>query len=86
MQSNSATKRKRSILTRVFLLILVIVCGFAIIVLPHIDLKGVKQKIATEASSQLKGEVVISRAYIEMRPFLGVGTDSQVESGSAEMA
>jgi hypothetical protein len=68
MRSNTATVRKGSIIAKLFLLILLIVCGFAIIVLPHIDLKGVKQKIATEASSQLKGEVVISRATLSLLP------------------
>jgi hypothetical protein len=69
MRSKTATKRKGVILTRLFLLILVIVCGFAIIVLPHIDLKGVKQRIAEEASAQLKGEVVISRASLSLLPW-----------------
>jgi Na+/proline symporter len=60
MKSQTATMRKTGIIARLFLLILLIVFGFAIIVLPHIDLKGVKQKIATEASTQLNGEVAIS--------------------------
>jgi hypothetical protein len=69
MRSNTATVRKAGIITSLFLLILVIVCGFAIIVLPHIDLKGVRQKIASETSSQLKGEVVISRASLSLLPW-----------------
>jgi hypothetical protein len=69
MRSKKATKRRGGILTRLFLLVLVIVCGFAIIILPHIDLKGVKQRIAEEASSQLKGEVVISRASLSLVPW-----------------
>ena len=55
-------------LTKLFLLILVIVCGFVIIVLPHIDLTGVKNRLAEEASTQLKGEVVISRATLSLLP------------------
>jgi hypothetical protein len=69
MRSKTATKRKAGIITRLFLLVLVIVCGFAIIILPHIDLKGVKKRIAEEASSQLKGEVVISRASFSLLPW-----------------
>jgi hypothetical protein len=69
MRSKTATKRKGGIITSVFLLILFIAGGFAIIVLPHIDLKGVKQKIATEASSQLKGEVAISHASLSLLPW-----------------
>jgi len=69
MRSKPATKRKAGIITRLFLLVLVIVCGFAIIILPHIDLKGVKKRIAEEASSQLKGEVVISRASFSLLPW-----------------
>jgi hypothetical protein len=69
MRSKTATKRKGGLLTRVFLLVLVIVCGFAIIVLPHIDLNGVKQRIAEEASAHLKGEVVISRASLSLLPW-----------------
>ena len=69
MRSKTKAKRKAGIITRLFLLVLVIVCGFAIIVLPHIDLRGVKQKIATEVSSQLKGEVAISRASLSLVPW-----------------
>ena len=69
MRSKTATTRKAGIITRLFLLILVIICGFAIIVLPHIDLKGVKKRIAEEASSQLKGEVVISRTSLSLLPW-----------------
>jgi hypothetical protein len=68
MRSRTTAVRKAGIITRLFLLILVIVIGFAIIVLPHIDLKGVKQKIATEASTQLKGEVAISRVSFSLLP------------------
>lgn len=68
MRLHTAAVRKAGILTRLFLLILVIVCGFVIIVLPHIDLKGVKNRLAEEASTQLKGEVVISRATLSLVP------------------
>ena len=68
MRSNTTAVRKGGTIPRLFLLILVILLGFAIIVLPHIDLKGVKERIAKEASSQLNGEVVISRASFSPLP------------------
>jgi hypothetical protein len=69
MGSNTTTVRKTGTIQRLFLLILVIVFGFAIIVLPHIDLKGVKERIAEEASAQLNGEVVIARASFSPLPW-----------------
>ena len=61
--------RKAGTIKRLFFLTLVIIFGFAIIVLPHIDLKGVKEKIAEEASVQLNSEVVIARASLSPLPW-----------------
>jgi hypothetical protein len=69
MRPNTTSVRKTGTIQRLLLLILVIVFGFAIIVLPHIDLKGVKARIAEEASSQLNGEVVIARASFSPLPW-----------------
>ena len=68
MRSRSTAVQKAGVITRLFLLILVIVIGFAIIVLPHIDLKVVKNRLAEEASTHLKGEVFISRATLSLLP------------------
>ena len=46
-----------------------IVLALAIIIVPHIDLKAVKQKIATEASSQFNGEVAIARVSFSLVPW-----------------
>jgi hypothetical protein len=46
-----------------------IVVAIVLIFLPHIELKGVKQKIATEASSQLNGEVTIARTSFSLIPW-----------------
>jgi hypothetical protein len=69
MRSNTTAVRKAGTIQRLFFLILIIVFGFAIIVLPHIDLKGVKERIAEEASVQLNGEVVIARASLSPLPW-----------------
>ena len=61
--------KKGSAWKKLLLLIPIVLFAFAIIVLPHIDLTGLKQKIATEASAQLKGEVVISRASLSLLPW-----------------
>jgi hypothetical protein len=69
MRSNTAAVQMTGTIQRIFLLILVIVFGFTIIVLPHIDLKGVKTRIGQEASAQLNGEVMISRASLTPLPW-----------------
>jgi hypothetical protein len=57
-------------ITKGFLLAaFLILVALAIIILPHIDLKDVKQKIATEASAQLNGEVTIARASFSLVPW-----------------
>jgi len=54
---------------RYLFLIPIVLLALAIIILPYVDLKGVKQRIAEEASSQLKGEVLISRAALSLLPW-----------------
>jgi hypothetical protein len=57
-------------ITKGFLLAaFLILVALAIIILPHIDLKDVKQKIATEASAQFNGEVTIARASFSLVPW-----------------
>src|SRR4030042_3286474 len=46
-----------------------ILVALAIIILPQIDLKGVRQKIAAEASAQFNGEVTIARASFSLVPW-----------------
>jgi uncharacterized protein YhdP len=57
-------------ITKGLLLAAVLILGaLAIIIVPHIDLKGVKQKIAAEASTQFNGEVTIARASFSLVPW-----------------
>ena len=57
-------------ITKGFLLAaFLILVALAIIIVPHIDLKGVKQKIATEASAQFNGEVTIARVSFSLVPW-----------------
>jgi uncharacterized protein YhdP len=46
-----------------------ILLALALSILPHIDLKGVRQKIAAEASAQLNGEVTIAHASFSLIPW-----------------
>jgi hypothetical protein len=46
-----------------------ILLALAVIILPQIDLKGVRQKIATEASAQFNGEVTIAHASFSLVPW-----------------
>lgn len=43
--------------------------ALAVLVLPYIDLKGVRNRIASEASSRLKADVAISHAYFSLFPW-----------------
>jgi len=62
LQTGDSTKR--------FLLAApLIVLALAIIIFPQIDLKGVRQKIAAEASTQFKGQVAIARASFSLVPW-----------------
>ncbi|MBW2039554.1 MAG: AsmA-like C-terminal domain-containing protein [Deltaproteobacteria bacterium] len=54
---------------RIFLLIFIILFALALFVLPHIELKGARKRIAGEASSKLKAKVVISHAYLSLFPW-----------------
>jgi hypothetical protein len=60
---------KGGITKGVLLAAFLIVVALAIIIVPHIDLKNVKQKITTEASAQFKGEVTIARASFSLVPW-----------------
>ena len=53
----------------VLLAAFLILVALAIIIVPHIDLEGVKQKITTEVSAQFKGEVTIARASFSLVPW-----------------
>jgi AsmA-like C-terminal region/AsmA family len=48
---------------------LIIILTAAIIILPHIDLKGVKQKIAAELASQFNSEVSIAHVSCSLLPW-----------------
>ena len=68
MRSNTTVVRKGSHTKKLLLLVPIVLLALAIIIVPHIDLKGVRTKIAAEASLQLNGEVVISRASLAFLP------------------
>ncbi len=53
----------------VLLAAFLIALALALIILPQIDLKDVKQKIATAASAQFKAEVTIARASFSLVPW-----------------
>jgi hypothetical protein len=70
MRSTRRTVKKRGNTKRLILLISIVFIALTIILLLiKIDINGVKQKIAAEVSSQLKGEVVIARAYFSLLPY-----------------
>jgi uncharacterized protein YhdP len=69
MRSTRKSVHKGGTIKRLLLAAPLIVLALAIIILPHIDLQGVKQKIATEASSQFNGEVKIARASFSLVPW-----------------
>ncbi len=54
---------------RLSLLIFVIFFALTIFLLPHIDLKWIRERIAVEASSKLNGNVVISQAFLSIFPW-----------------
>jgi hypothetical protein len=60
---------KGGITKGVLLAAFLILVALAIIIVPHIDLKEVKQKITTEASAQFKAEVSIARASFSLVPW-----------------
>jgi hypothetical protein len=61
VRSIKETFPKRGNKKRLFLLVPLALAALAIIILPQIDLQGVKQKIAADLSLQLNGEVALSR-------------------------
>jgi hypothetical protein len=63
-----AKKKKSNVKSLLLPLIPVALILLIIIILPHIDLRSVKATIAKEASSRLKGEVVIARASFALLP------------------
>jgi hypothetical protein len=54
---------------RLLFLIPIVLLTCAIIIIPQIEVKGIKARIAEEISSQLQGEVVISRASLTLLPW-----------------
>lgn len=69
MRSDRETVQKGGKTQRLLLAASIIILALVIIIFPQIDLKGVKQKIATEASSQLNAEVTIARASFSLVPW-----------------
>ncbi|MCJ7664316.1 MAG: AsmA family protein, partial [Desulfobacterales bacterium] len=69
MRSMRETLQKGGNTKRLLLAAPIIVFALAIIIAPHIDLKSVRQKIATEASTQFRGEVTIARASFSLVPW-----------------
>jgi len=68
MESNTTVVRKGDNTKKLLLLIPIVLLTLVIIIVPHIDLKSVRTKIAAEASSRFDGEVVISRASLAFLP------------------
>jgi len=68
MESNTSVVRKGSNQKKFLLLVPIVFIALAIVIVPHIDLKGVRTQIAEEASLRLDGEVVISRASLVLVP------------------
>ncbi|RLB07276.1 MAG: hypothetical protein DRG50_03310 [Deltaproteobacteria bacterium] len=59
---------KTGITKILFLLFFIFLIAFATFILPHIDMKWLRNRIAEEASSRLKGKVLISHAYLSLLP------------------
>jgi hypothetical protein len=69
MRSMKKSVHKGDTAKRLLLTAPLIVLALAIIIFPHTDLKGVKQKIATGISAQLNGDVAIARASFSLLPW-----------------
>jgi hypothetical protein len=69
MRSMRDSVHKGGTAKAVLLAAFLILVALAIIIVPHIDLKEVKQKITTEASAQFNGEVTIARASFSLVPW-----------------
>jgi len=68
MESNTIGVRKRGKSKKFLLLVPIVFIALVVIIVPHIDLKGVRTKIAAEASSRFDGEVRIARASLVLVP------------------
>jgi hypothetical protein len=68
-RSMEESVHKGGITKGIILAAFLILLALAIIIVPHIDLKSVKQKIAAEASAQFSGEVTIAHASFSLVPW-----------------
>ena len=68
MESNTAGVRKRGKAKKLILLVPIVFIVLAIIIVPYIDLKGVREQIVEEAAFRFDGEVVIARASLVLLP------------------
>jgi hypothetical protein len=69
MRNAKKSVRRGGIAKGLLLAAFLILVALAIIIVPLIDLKDVKQKIAAEASLQFNGEVTIARASFSLVPW-----------------
>ena len=69
MQSNATAVHKAGRAKKFLLLIPIVLLALAIIIVPYIDLKGVRTTIAAETSLRFEGEVMISRASLSLFPW-----------------
>ena len=60
---------KAGAILRFLLWVFIVLFALAVFLLPHLDLKGVRQRIAGEASSKLNGKVLITRASLALFPW-----------------
>lgn len=68
MESDTTVVRKGSNKRKLLLLFPIVFIALAIVIVPYIDLKGVRVQIAEEASLRLDGEVSIARASLVLVP------------------
>ena len=68
MRATKKRKRRKGMAKGVVLAFLLMALALCIIILPQIDLPDVRQRITTEASAQLKSEVLIARASLSLVP------------------